>query len=388
VRNVRSGHIGSSTDSSVTAASASIVPSAADSKVFRGTISSPNVHELITMTDLNPYRTRLRRQLADVAMSTSPLEERATAVLETLARAIPFDTAWLGLRDPEQRRHTSLATVGPADPLRRYFSTPDADDELEQLGLHHRRPPMLASEIPLPLPELRAWSEYLLPAGLRGGLAAGLFTPDGRHIGFLSLHTEDAPRLDAADRQLIANVANVIASGLDRAQEMADAARMVRAAEAGVVLTRGGDTEPLPGLPSHRLLVAGSTVLAAAAAELADGATYGSFLTPTTGPDGAGLLRVTALNCARPDLDHLTAAVLLSPPGDLCGLTPRDLRLLGLVTEGVIERSALAVRLGLDERTVGDALAAAQAALRAPDLTATATYAIRTGLRIPPQLDT
>jgi hypothetical protein len=337
VRNVRSGHIGSSTDSSVTAASASIVPSAADSKVFRGTISSPNVHELITMTDLNPYRTRLRRQLADVAMSTSPLEERATAVLETLARAIPFDTAWLGLRDPEQRRHTSLATVGPADPLRRYFSTPDADDELEQLGLHHRRPPMLASEIPLPLPELRAWSEYLLPAGLRGGLAAGLFTPDGRHIGFLSLHTEDAPRLDAAARQLIANVAIVIA---------------------------------------------------AAAAELADGATYGSFLTPTTGPDGAGLLRVTALNCARPDLDHLTAAVLLSPPGDLCGLTPRDLRLLGLVTEGVIERSALAVRLGLDERTVGDALAAAQAALRAPDLTATATYAIRTGLRIPPQLDT
>ena len=80
--------------------------------------------------------------------------------------------------------------------------------------------------------------------------------------------------------------------------------------------------------------------------------------------------------------------MLLSPPGDLRGLTARELRLLGLVTAGVIERSALAVRLGLDERTVGDALAAAQAALRAPDLTATATYAIRTGLRIPPRLDT
>lgn len=388
MRTVRSGQIGTSTDSSAVEASVSIVPSAADSIVFRGMISPPNVHELITMTDVNPYRTRLRRQLADVALSTSPLEERATAVLEILGGAIPFDTAWLGLRDPEQRRHTSLATVGPADPLRRYFATPDADAEVEQLGLDHRRPPMLASEIPVPLLELRAWAEYLLPAGLRGGLAAGLFTPDGRHIGFLSLHTEDASRLDAADRQLIANVAGVIASGLDRAQEVAGAARMVRAAEAGVVLTRGGDTEPLPGLPGHRLLVAGSAVLAAAVAELADGGTYSSFLTPTTGLDGDGLLRVTALNCARPDLDHLTAAVLLSPPGDLRGLTPPDLRLLGLVTEGVIERSDLAVRLGRDERTAGDALAAAQAALRAPDLTATATYAIRTGLRIPPQLDT
>src|SRR4051794_78194 len=219
------------------------------------------------MTDLNPGPARLRRQLDEIARSTSRLLERATAVLETLVGAIPFDAAWLGLRDPEQRRHTSLAAVGPADPLRRYFSTPDANAEVEQLGLDHRRPPMLASEIPVPLPELRAWAEYLLPAGFRGGLAAGLFTPDGRHIGFLSLHTEDASRLDVADRQLIANVAGVNASGLDRAQGVADAARMVQAAEAGVVLTRGGATEPLPGLPGHPLLVPGSPILTAAEAE-------------------------------------------------------------------------------------------------------------------------
>src|SRR4051794_36584138 len=193
------------------------------------------------MTDLNPGPARLRRQLDEIARSTSRLLERATAVLETVGGALPFDAAWLGLRDPEQHRHTRLATVGSADPLHRYFSTPDAEAEVEQLGLNHRRPPMLASEIPVPLPELRAWAEYLLPAGFRDGLAAGLFAPGGRHIGFLSLHTEDAARLDVADRQLIAHVAGVISSGLDRAQEVADAARIVQAAEAGAVLTRGGD---------------------------------------------------------------------------------------------------------------------------------------------------
>jgi hypothetical protein len=338
------------------------------------------------MTDPHPHIAQLRLQLAEIALSTTGMQERAAAVLETLGRVLPFDAAWLAVRDPEQHRHTPLATRGPADALRRYFCTPEADVEVEQLGLNHRRPPMLASEISVPLPELRAWAEHLLPAGFRGGLAAGLFTPSGRHVGFLALLTEDPARPDVADRQLIATVAGIVAHGLDRAQEMADTARIVQAAGAGVVLTRGGETEPLPGLPGHRLLVAGSAILTAAAAELADGDTYRSFLTPTTGSDGEGLLRVTALNCARPDLDHLTTAVLLSPPGDLRGLAPRDLRVLGLLAAGVTQRPALAAGLGLDERAVADALAAAQLALQASDLTATATYAIRTGLRIPPQL--
>ena len=338
------------------------------------------------MTGRHPQTARLHLQLAEIARSTTGTQDRAAAVLETLGRALPFDAAWLAVRDPEQHRHTPLATVGPAEPLRRYFSTPDADVEVEQLGLNRRRGPVLASEIPTPLPELRAWGEHLLPAGFRGGLAVGLFTPGGRHVGFLSLLTEDPSHPDAGERQLIASVARLVAHGLDRAREMADATRIVQAAAAGVVVTRNGDTVPLPGRPGHQLLTAGSAVLAAAADELADGGTLYSFLAPSTGTDGEELLRVTAVNCARPDLDHLVAAVLLSPPGDLRGLTPRDLRVLGLLAEGVTHPRVLGARLGLDERTVAEALATAQFALQASDLTATATYAIRTGLRIPPRL--
>jgi hypothetical protein len=49
----------------------------------------------------------------------------------------------------------------------------------------------------------------------------------------------------------------VIADDLDRTRDIAETARMVGRAEAGVVLTRGGDVLPLPGLPDDRLLAPG-----------------------------------------------------------------------------------------------------------------------------------
>src|SRR4029453_10383375 len=216
------------------------------------------------MATWNPQLMRLRQQLARIALGQGSLHERAEAVLAELGRVLPFDAAWLALRDPELRRHSPLATAGAAEPLRRFFQTPLADDEVELLGLNRRRPPMLASESPIPLPELRAWADYLLPAGFRGGLAAGLFTPEGRHVGFLILVSQDPARPSPADREVIAAVTEVIAYGLDRARDIAAITRIVEAASAGVVLTRGGDTLPLPGLPDHRLLSADSPLLATA----------------------------------------------------------------------------------------------------------------------------
>jgi hypothetical protein len=310
-------------------------------------------------------------------------------MLSVLAEVLPSDAAGLAVRDPEARRHTPLATAGAADPLRRYLRTAenDAEAEAEQLGLNRHRPPMLASETPVPLTELRSWAEYHLPAGFRGGLAAGLFTPGGRHIGFLTLLTDSPSRPGLADREVIAAVTAVIAHGLDHTRQIAEIARIVEGATAGVVLTRGGDTLPLPGLPGHRLLAPGSPLLAAAARELAGSDTYTTFLAPTTQPDDDGrLVRVTALDCARPELDHLAAAVLLSPPGDLRGLTPLDLRLLGLLVEGATHIPAIAAALDVDERTAADALHAIPSALATPNLTTATVSAVRTGLRIPPQL--
>jgi hypothetical protein len=341
------------------------------------------------MTTWNPQLAHLRQQLARIAIAPDNLHDRAEAALAVLGQVLPFDAAWLAVRDPEQGRHTPLATAGHAEPLRRYFQTPKADAEVEQLGLNRHRPPMLASEIPVPLPELHAWADHLLPAGFRGGLAAGLFAPGGRHVGFLSLLSENPSRPGPADREAIATVTEVIAYGLDRSREIAATARIVEAASAGVLLTRGGDTLPLPGLPDHRLLTPGTRLLATAAQELADSDTAITFLSPLAGTeDHERLVRVTALDCARPPLDHLSAAVLLSPPGDLRGLTRLDLRLLGLLVEGASHIPTIAAALGVAERNVADALRATLTALEAPNVTAATVRAVRFGLRIPSQLTT
>src|SRR4051794_22278148 len=164
------------------------------------------------MTGWNPQQARLRQRLAQIALTLgADRAERSAAALEALGRVLPFDAAWLAVRDPEARRHTPLATAGAADPLRRYLRTAenDGEAEAEQLGLNRHRPPMLASETPVPLTELRSWAEYHLPAGFRGGLCAGLFTPGGRHIGFLTLLTDSPSRPGPADREVVAAVTAV-----------------------------------------------------------------------------------------------------------------------------------------------------------------------------------
>jgi hypothetical protein len=338
------------------------------------------------VTGCDPALLRLQEELADIGRTAAGLDRRAGEVLEALGRVLPFDAGWVAVRDPERGRHVPLATTGAAGPLRRYFASPGADAEVEHLGLNGARPPVLASELPVPLPETNAWGEYLLPAGFRAGVAGALFASSGRHVGFVSLLSEDPARPGPVDRQILATVTRAIADDLDRTQEIAAIARIVRAAEAGVVRTRGGDALPLPGLPDDHLLAPDSPILDAATEELSAGGPSTAFLAPTAGPDGERLVRVTALDCAVPDLDHLSAAVLLSSPGNLRGLTPLDLRLLGHLVAGTTQVPALAAALQVDPGTTIEALRRAHVALEAPDATAAATRALRTGLRIPPAL--
>jgi hypothetical protein len=245
----------------------------------------------------------------------------------------------------------------------------------------------MQAEIPFVLgSEIRAWADHMLPAGFREGLAAPLFTTAGRHVGFLSLLSADPSRPGEADRRVVAAVTRLIADELDRTRDIAETARTVAKACAGVLLTRGGAVLPLPGLPDDRLLAPGSPLLMIAEAELADSGAFISFLAPVPGTDGDHLIRVVALDFARPALDHLSAAVLLCPPGDLRGLTPLDLRVLGLLVDGVTGVPALAQSLHAPRGTVVDSLRRSSAALRTSDLTAATGRALRGGLRIPPGL--
>ncbi|MEU2347947.1 helix-turn-helix transcriptional regulator [Modestobacter sp. NPDC049651] len=314
------------------------------------------------------------------------MQERAADVLQRLGRILTFDAGWLALRDPEQCRCAPLATTGPVEPLTAYFRRPEADEEVELLGLNRCRPPMLATDIPGPLPEVRAWGDHLLPAGFRQGLAAGLFTSRGRHVGFLSLLSADPSRPGEAGRDVVAAVTTAIADELDRTRDVAETARIVERAGAGAVVTRAGEVLPLPGLPGDRLLAPGSPVIAVAADELAAGGAHVSFLAPASGAGGEHLVRVTALDVARPDLDHLAAAVVLAPPGDLHGLTVLDLRVLGLLVDGVTGTRDLARSLRVSPGAVAESVARGLAALRTGDPTVAAVRALRRGMRIPPRV--
>ncbi|RZS91184.1 hypothetical protein EV189_0418 [Motilibacter rhizosphaerae] len=331
-----------------------------------------------------PDPAALRGELVAAVSTPGAPEDRARQVLEVLAGVLAFDAAWLAVRDPERRWHTPLATRGPVDPLHRYFQTPEADAEVERLGLGRRREPTLTGELPVPLEEVRAWEEHLLPAGFRAGLAAGLFTSDGRLVGFLSLLSDDPRGPGPDESRAVAAVSTLLADGLDRARQIGQTASALGTATGGVLLTRSGEVLPLPGLPADPLLRRQSPVLVVARRELAGGGAYASFLVPDDrAPDG--LVRVTALDCSDAR-DHLTAALLLSPPGDLRGLGELDLEVLGLLVEGTTSLRVIAGALGVSTAQAGRALEAALLALSAPSLPAAAARAVRAGLRIPPAL--
>ena len=136
----------------------------------------------------------------------------------------------------------------------------------------------------------------------RGGLAAGLFTPDRRYLGILGLNTDTAEHPTEAARDLIGALAPTIARAIDPMRAIGAAARIIRNAQAAVVLTRAGHTLPLDGLPRHRLLAPGSPVLAVAADHLADNVEFATFLCPD---DERRLARITTLSCARQPARHL-----------------------------------------------------------------------------------
>ena len=197
------------------------------------------------------------------------------------------------------------------------------------------------------------------------------------------MNTDTAAHPTEASRDLIGMLAPVIANAIDPMRSIMKVAEIVGNAEAGIVLTGDGDTQPLPGLPAHPLLDPGSDVLDVAAERVANGYAYGSFLVPYTA-DGTPHVhvRITVLTGPRDPPYLLTGAVLVSPHGDLHGLTPRELQILGLIIEGW-PNSRIADGLFVTKRTVNAHVEHILTKLDAGTRTLAAARAIRFGLYVP-----
>src|SRR3954454_1264168 len=233
-------------------------------------------------TSIMSSRLSLGAEMAEIAAAAGSVERRANALLERLRGLIPYAAAWIAVRDPETRIHRRVGSDGDTDALARYFALPEADDELEALGLNRFQPPVPASALPVPLAETQAWGEYLLPAGFNDGVAMALFTDDGRHLGFLSLLTGDPRHRTASYGGLLAGLRPIIAKALDRLPSFAAVAQLTGDAMGGIAITRTGRGVRVPGLPFHPLVVEGSAALAVARRYARAPGTV-SFLSPWAG---------------------------------------------------------------------------------------------------------
>jgi hypothetical protein len=324
-------------------------------------------------------------EMARIAATPGSISERAEELLAPLRRIVPFEAARIALIDPESRRHVLLTCRGYDDRIRAFMTTPADFAEIEQVGLHRTARPMLLRDLPVPVAEVPSWMELFQPAGFREGLGVGLFTPDGRHLGLLGLNTDTVAHPTTAARDLIGALAPIIAAAVDPIATIAAAARLVRQAHSGIVLTRHGNPLPLPGLPAHPLLQPGSAVLQEATRLLADGACYVSFLSPYRDEHANGHAQITVLSC-RPHADYyLAGLVMISPPPDLHHLTPIDLRILGMLTEDwAIQRVAAA--LDVSTRALAGQLEHILLKIGAPSPDVAVVRAVREGLHLPPAL--
>jgi DNA-binding CsgD family transcriptional regulator len=322
-------------------------------------------------------------ELAGIAANPSSIEQRAEAVVDQLRRVVPFEAIRIGLLDPDGGAPVSLVSRGYDEAVNAYSNSPVVLEEFELLGTDRAGRPVCIRDLPVPPGEVRGWVEYLQPAGFREGLSVGLFAPDGRHVGILGLNTDTEAHPTEAARDLIGLLAPLIASAVDPLRSIVAVAGLVGDAVAGIVLTRAGNPMPVPGLPTHRLLSQGSPVLDVVAQRL-DGPTgHGSFLCRYSAPGQPDdYVRVTAVGCAAQPPHHLVAVVLVGPPGNLRGLTGRELQILGLLVDGW-PNARIAAALVVAPRTVAAHVEHILAKLGARSRALAAVRAQRQGLYVP-----
>ena len=321
-------------------------------------------------------------QLSEIAASPGALRDRGDALLTELHRYLPFDSAWLSVAEPQGTGYFSVAGASLDRSVETYLSGPETARDIELTGTNRDRAPLSPSDLPYPAEELATWAECLIPAGYHEALAVGLFLPGQGHVGFLALLSGSRRPPHERVRHDLAELAPVIARGVDPMRSLAAAARVVRGAEAGVALCRNGATSRLPGLALDPLLAHGSGVCRRPRGTpgrprvrvlpvATRWAARAGRTCPRDGPVRHGR------RAGRVDRDGPAP-----PAEDLRGLTPRELEVLGLLIAGCANQE-IAKALVVAPRTVAAHVEHILHKLAAPSRTLAAVRAQRAGLYVP-----
>jgi hypothetical protein len=106
----------------------------------------------------------------------------------------------------------------------------------------------------------------------------GVFAEDGRHLGFVTLLSDDPASFTPEHGDLLGRLRPLVARALDRLPSLAAFGRLVGDALGATVVTGGGRCLPVPGLPRHPLLFPGSPVLTVAQAHAGTRGARSTFL--------------------------------------------------------------------------------------------------------------
>jgi len=306
-----------------------------------------------------------------------------TSLWQPLREILPFSAGWLGVLDSNGRRFMTAAVVGGDPPALEYVESQSYYTDVESSGVLQGGGPqcLRKDEQPPILPWKRLW----WPTGKHDGLGVPLIATDGRPVGLLVLITDAISDPGDAVCRLIGEVAPMIATTIDPMASIIGLAGLVVDARASAAIGPGGAVHPLPGSPLHPLLAAGSRVVAIARNRLRGHRSSTAFLCPHPGDDTDDYLRVTAIASPPVPSSPFAGLMIVSPPGDLHGLTRRELEVLGLVIDGSTNRQ-IASALLIAQRTVAAHLEHILFKLDVPSRTAAAIRALELSLYIPAQL--
>lgn len=303
---------------------------------------------------------------------------------EPLRTVVQFEAAWIGVFDTRRNGYLTLTSVGHDQVNRAYLESSSFSELVEAFGFFRRNRPLCLRDVQVPPAEIPSWAEHWWPAGYREGIGVPLVARDGRHLGLMTMYTDSPAHPSDAARDVLGTVAPMIAAAVDPMSTIAGLAALVADALAGIVVGRGGTVYPLPGMPSHPLLTQNSRVVRTALAKLTRRRTQTAFLCPD--PRGSDdYVRVTAVACPPRVPDYFVALILISPSGDLLGLTHRELEVLGFLIDGRANQY-IAHTLFITERTVAAHLEHIRAKLDASTRTVAAVRSLHLALYVPHQL--
>jgi DNA-binding CsgD family transcriptional regulator len=221
--------------------------------------------------------------------------------------------------------------------------------------------------------------EFLLPAGVRGGISLRLVTRDGRYVGDLHMSTEDRRLPSPAAMGMLHRARMVLAACQDVRPLPDRLATLLPDAEYVALIGHDGRVRPLDGRgvgpaddERSRLLAALRAVVAADGANAPDRSYH--WL------DGAGAWHRVRIRPVRGGATVSTSRVP-SPRG----LSLRELQVLDTVCRGHVN-VAIARQLQISERTVAHHVERILGKLHVGSRAAAVALAAQEGLRLIPQV--